>query len=168
MVLTDTGLTDEDPLLQQSRETTALFAAEMQSALQEAMASGGPVAAIDVCKETAPDIAARLSDRSGATVSRTSLKVRNPANRALDWQVAILEQFEQAGTASEHFERMQDGSARYLKAIPTGAICLNCHGTVLPPDIRSKLDAAYPGDEARGYYLGDIRGAFSVVWPADD
>ena len=28
------------------------------------------------------------------------------------------------------------------------------------------LDREYPHDRARGYAAGDIRGAFSVVWPA--
>lgn len=137
-------------------------------ALQEAMATGGPVAAIDACKVTAPQIAAGLSTDSGAIVSRTSLKVRNPGNAPAAWQSTVLEEFDGGNASTEFFERAGDGSARYMKAIPTGALCLNCHGTVLPPDIRAKLDEAYPTDAARGYYLGDIRGAFSVVWPAGE
>ena len=71
---------DEDELLAESRNVVASFAAEMQTALQEAMAAGGPVAAIAVCKDVAPGIAERMSAETGATVGRTSLQVRNPAN----------------------------------------------------------------------------------------
>jgi hypothetical protein len=165
--VTLTGVTavgQDDPLLEKSREVTAEFAARMQAALQRGMAAGGPVGAIGACRDEAPEIAAALSAESGAMVSRTSLKVRNPDNAAEDWQAGVLARFDSEGAGAEYFERTDDG-ARYMKAIPTGALCLNCHGTVIPPDIDRKLDEAYPDDEARGYYLGDVRGAFSVVWP---
>jgi hypothetical protein len=157
----------DDPLLEKSREVTAEFAARMQSALQEGMAAGGPVAAIGVCKDIAPGIAATLSAETGADVSRTSLKVRNPDNSPAGWQEAVLHDFD-TGTTAEYFERTGDSGARYMKAIPTGGLCLNCHGAVLPPDVAARLEEAYPEDEATGYYLGDIRGAFSVVWPGSD
>jgi hypothetical protein len=165
LILLGKSYADDDALLIKSREVTAQFAAEMQSALQTAMATGGPIGAIDACKITAPDIAARLSAEHGVTVSRTSLRVRNPANTAEAWQMSVLESFEQSAPPAEYFERIGNNAARYMKPIPTGAICLNCHGTVLPPDIAAALDEAYPNDQARGYYLDDVRGAFSVVWP---
>jgi len=159
---------DEDPRLAESRAVTAEYAARLQAALLDGMASGGPVAAIGACKDLAPQIAAILSAESGAVVSRTSSKVRNPQNRAADWQAAVLAAFERDRDDTEFFEIGDDGSARYMSAIPAGPLCLNCHGTVLAPDIRARLDEAYPADEARGYTLGDLRGAFSVVWPAAD
>jgi hypothetical protein len=157
----------EDPLLARSREVTSEFAARMQSALQQGMASSGPVGAIGVCKDIAPDIAARLSAESGAAVGRTSLKVRNPVNAPEAWQEDVLRDFE-SGNSQEFFARTGQSGARYMKAIPTGGLCLNCHGTVLPPEVAARLQEAYPDDEATGYYLGDIRGAFSVVWPDTD
>lgn len=159
---------DDDPLLVKSREITASFASEMQMALQGAMATGGPIAAISACKDTAPEIAARLSLESGAAVNRTSLRVRNPVNTPLSWQTNVLSDFENDGATDEFFERSGNKETYYMKAIPTGALCLNCHGTVLPADIRKTLDQEYPDDQARDYYLGDIRGAFSVIWPAQE
>jgi hypothetical protein len=53
-----------------------------------------------------------------------------------------------------------------MKAIPTGAVCLACHGQTLAPEIQEALDTDYPHDRARGYELGQIRGAFSITWPA--
>ena len=161
------AIAQDDPLLDKSRAVTAEFASRMQAALQQGMASGGPVAAIGACKDIAPDIAARLSAESGATVSRTSLKVRNRDNAAEAWQEDVLHEFE-SGDSEEFFERDGESGARYMKAIPTGGLCLNCHGTVLPPEVSARLQEAYPDDQAIGYYLGDIRGAFSVVWAAAD
>jgi hypothetical protein len=155
---------DESALLLKSREITAQFATELQAALKQSMGSGGPIAAIGACKDMAPQIAADLSRENGATVSRTSLKVRNRANTAVSWQAQVLHDFDAAETPAEYFEQVGKNGARYMKPIPTGGLCLACHGSELSPDIRDRLDEAYPGDQARGYNIGDIRGAFSVVW----
>ena len=118
-----TATAQDDPLLVQSREVTAEFAARMQAALQQGMASGGPVAAIGVCKDIAPDIAERLSAESGAAVSRTSLKVRNPDNAPEDWQRDVLNEFESAET-EEIIDRVGEAGGRYIKAIQTRSLCL--------------------------------------------
>lgn len=162
---------DEPTELEKSREITARFAAELQSALQEAMAAGGPVAAISVCKDVAPQIASRLSRESGAKVSRTSLRFRNPGNAPEPWQSAVLKAFDaHNGTApaEDYFERFGNNGARYMKPIPTGGLCLACHGEELDDSVRAVLDEEYPHDRARGYQLGDIRGAFSITWLESD
>lgn len=163
--LSATALADDDPLLAKSRETTARFAADLQAALQEAMAAGGPVVAIGVCRDVAPQIASELSRQTGAKVSRTSLKFRNPANAPEPWQAAVLHEFDAADSSGEHFEPDGSHGARYMKAIPTGGLCLACHGTSLPADVQERLDEDYPHDRARGYEPGQVRGAFSVTWP---
>lgn len=160
----------EDPELVESREITAQFARELQSVLKAAMATGGPVAAIVVCKDVAPQIAARLSRETGATVGRTSLRYRNPANAPEPWQANVLEQFQgsQHPAQAEFFVRSDALGARYMKPIMTDALCLTCHGTDLSGEIREILDREYPEDTARGYVIGDVRGAFVVAWPSAD
>ena len=117
-------------------------------------------------------IASDLSRLSGARVQRTTLRFRNPGNAPEPWQTIVLRKFESdAGQGEpvadlEYYETGGDGSFRYMKAIPTGGVCLACHGTGLSPDIDAVLSESYPHDLARGYELGDIRGAFSIVWPA--
>jgi hypothetical protein len=155
---------DESSLLEQSRQITAEYAAQLQGALQDAMASGGPVAAISVCAEIAPQIASDLSRTSGARVRRTSLRYRNPANAPDTWEREALQQLE-TNDSSELFETDRSGDARYLKAIPTAPVCIACHGKSLTPEIQAKLDETYPHDLARGFNVGDLRGAFSVSWP---
>jgi len=52
-----------------------------------------------------------------------------------------------------------------MKAIPMGAACMACHGRKISGDVIELLDALYPGDEARGFGLGEIRGAFTLTQP---
>jgi len=156
---------DDSALLSKSQALTAEYATQLQSALQEAMSTGGPVAAISVCKDLAPAIQSELSRQSGANVRRTSLKFRNPGNAPDEWETDALETFANSDQ-KEIMETTKSGATRYMKAIPTGAVCLACHGEQLAPEVVENLETAYPHDRALGYSLGDIRGAFSVTWPA--
>ena len=54
---------------------------------------------------------------------------------------------------------------RYMKAIPTGKVCLKCHGAKIDPDVEAALKQNYPRDKARGFKEGDIRGAFTIIQP---
>jgi hypothetical protein len=53
---------------------------------------------------------------------------------------------------------------RYAKALPTQAVCLNCHGDPekLSPEVKATLAAEYPDDKAVGYSAGMIRGILSI------
>jgi hypothetical protein len=155
---------DGSALLLKSRELTADYATQLKAALQASMASGGPVEAINVCSDVAPQLASEISRASGAKVRRTSWRFRNPGNAPNDWEGQALNHLEATGE-QEFFEVTPDGGARYLKAIPTGPVCLSCHGETLAPAITEQLTEAYPHDRATGFAVGDLRGAFSVAWP---
>ena len=163
---------DNDPhtLSEQARDIIKTFSTRLQTALQQAMANGGPVNAIDVCKVKAPAIAAELST-DGWVVRRTSLKVRNPLNAPDNFERKTLQDFADKKASGWDIENLayykmreygDTSEFRYMKAIPTKAICLTCHGEDIPADVRQKLNTAYPDDQARGYQEGDIRGAFSL------
>ena len=150
------------------------FFTSLKGQLQAAMKAGGPVAAIPVCNVQAPAIARNLAYNSGWEVGRTSLKLRNPANRPDPWERAVLEQFETRKAAGEAADKMEFSEVvdaegvktfRYMKAIPTGDVCLKCHGTEIDSEVQSQLLRYYPGDQATGYALGDIRGAFTLSKP---
>ncbi len=119
-------------------------------------------------------LAAAASAQHGARVGRTSLRVRNPANRPDAWERGVLEDFERRKARGEAVEALEahaslaeDGRrvSRYMKAIPMGELCLACHGETLAPAVTAKLDALYPEDRARGFRAGDIRGAVTIAWP---
>jgi hypothetical protein len=158
---------------EEGREIANQFGAELRTALQAAMAEGGPLAAIRVCNEDAPRIARSAAEHSGAVVGRTSLKVRNPANEPDDHERAVLAVLAQELAASiegpppERIHLLEDGRVRYMSAIVTQPPCLACHGESLAAPVAEALAALYPDDEARGYRSGEMRGAFTITWPAD-
>ena len=160
--------------VEQAKGLIKQFATELKGELQAAMKAGGPTKAISVCKDKAPAIAASLSEQSGWDVARTSLKTRNPNNAPDDWERAVLEQFDADKAAGKDPKTLakaevveSDGAKtfRFMKAIPTGEVCLACHGSNLSPELVETLDKAYPQDQARGFALGDIRGAFTLSKP---
>ena len=158
----------EDPQLLEARDIAARFTAQLKSELTTAISDGGPELAISVCKDSAPRIAVELSRASGATVSRTSLRLRNSANAPEPWQEEILRRFDSARASGDQgsleYFATAGNSRRYMKAIPTGGVCLACHGMELSPAVEAALAEHYPADRARGYQAGDIRGAISIVW----
>lgn len=161
--------------LDESSALAQQFGAELKGELARAMQEGGPAVAIDVCRKRAPEIARRLSEQSGARVGRTSLRVRNPANSPDVLQRAVLEQFATelasgkfAPPLEAAFEINRGGAIErhYMRAIPTEGVCLACHGETLAPEVAAAIRGAYPADQATGFREGELRGAFSVTWPA--
>lgn len=161
----------EDPRRARSAAIAERFQKEMGERLAGALAAGGPIAAITVCRQEAPGIAARLSTETGARVGRTALRVRNPANAPDAPAREVLERFAQAvasGTSAppEYFAVASDGQARYYKAIITQPACQSCHGQALDPTVAKAIAQHYPNDRATGFAAGGLRGAFVVGWPA--
>ena len=157
-----------------TRAKTAIkqFAGALQTELKTAMKASGPVAAIGICNARAKPITEQVSEQFGMQLSRVSLKSRNPDNAPNDWQTAVLQDFEAKRLAgndviqlawSETVSVDDSQEFRFMKAIPTGEICLRCHGTELAPDVSRILADLYPQDLATGYSEGDIRGAFVVT-----
>jgi len=158
--------------LKQARELVKQYAGQLQPALGQAMKSGGPVAAIDVCKTKAPEIASQISEQSGWEINRVSLKNRSPKGEPDAWERVMLSKFEAqlANGATpnelEHYSIVRENGEtqyRYMRAIVIGANqpCLHCHGSAIADPIKQKLSETYPNDKATGYQTGQIRGAFS-------
>lgn len=145
------------------------FQQQLQAALLGAMADGAPASAIGVCAEVAPAIATQLSAQSGALARRTALRARNPAAVPDATERRVMEQW--LGTALDAGDRprrwggWEGADYRYLRAIPTAPMCLSCHGGELAPDVAAALRERYPADEATGFAVGQLRGAFSIRWP---
>lgn len=150
------------------------FATTLRGALMQAMQEGGPMEAVEVCNKIAPEIAASLSEQYQFDIGRTSLKVRNPDNQPDDWETLVLKQFETrlaggediAGISfSEVVDSEQGLQWRMMKAIPTEQACLTCHGVSIAEPLQAIIDRYYPEDQATGFSIGQIRGAFTVSRP---
>jgi hypothetical protein len=161
-----------EAFVQESRTMVKTFAGNLKGELQAAIEEGGPIHAIPVCNVKAPEIAREMSKPVDWTVGRTSHKIRNPANAPDEWEAMVLEEFQQRAVAGEMPDTMEraelvesTGSRtyRYMKAIPVGEICLTCHGSNIDPELNAKIGSFYPEDQATGFALGELRGAFTVT-----
>ena len=157
---------------ERAQAAVAEFGQALKTELMAAMQSGGPVDAIGVCNIQAPRIAEQISAANDLQISRVSLKNRNPGNAPNDWQARVLASFEERKRAGEDAsgltwqETAKIGEVtefRFMRAIPTAALCLQCHGEALAPPVSQKLAEIYPDDKATGFREGDIRGAFVVT-----
>jgi hypothetical protein len=161
---------------ERSRALADQLLSELKAELGQAMQQGGPIAAVAVCKARAPQIAARLSASSGADVSRTAIRLRNPANAPDDLERAVMQAFEAelsgavpAAAPPEamfEFRSARGTERRYLRAIAMQPVCLACHGATLTPDLATVIAREYPQDAATGFETGQLRGAVIVRWPA--
>ncbi|MDX1334227.1 MAG: DUF3365 domain-containing protein [Gammaproteobacteria bacterium] len=163
-----------DQMVNESRAAIKQFGGQLKGELQKAMKAGGPVNAIQVCNEVAPGIAAKISEEKGWDVARTSLKTRNAGNAPDAWETKVLTSFDERKAAGEDPMKIDyseitevDGKKafRYMKAIPTAKVCLNCHAAEIDAKVEAKINELYPEDKARGYKEGDIRGAFTIIRP---
>lgn len=159
---------DQDALALQAQDITQQFMATLQPTLQAALASGGPVNAIEVCSTEAPAIADELSAETSWSISRVSLKPRN-SQRGVpdDWERGMLESLDDRQQAGETAATLNDfeiigGEFRYMQAQITMPLCLTCHGSDLTEEVASALHDYYPDDLAIGYEQGDVRGGISL------
>ena len=159
-------------LLNQSRQAAKTLGMELKQTLQMSMKKKGPIDSISVCNRKAPEITARVSLEKNVKVARTSLKVRNPDNKPDAWEENVLKDFEKRKDQGEPVKQMEyfeltkrngENVFRYMKAIPTGEVCLTCHGENIAEPLADKIHNLYPDDRATGFNIGDLRGAFTVT-----
>lgn len=175
-LFTAPALADEAKLLEEARGIPAKMVPKLLEVLNAEIDKAGHANAISVCREKAPVMAKGLSEQTGWGIRRVSLKNRNPKATPDAWEQAVLEDFERRLAAGENPITMDkaevvtvDGQKmyRYMKALPTQELCLNCHGTPdkISPEVQAKLKELYPDDKATGYGLKQIRGAITAKKP---
>lgn len=174
MFLCSPALATDDVMMDQGRAASNALGGALKQALQQAMKESGPVAAISVCNEKAPEIAVQLSEEQNMNIGRTALRVRNPANTPDAWEQEQLEAFVKrlaSGESAENIEShaTENGMFRYMKAIPMQDMCTTCHGNeeTIPNSVKERIASLYPDDQATGFSPGDLRGAFTVSIPVD-
>lgn len=155
-------------------EIIAEASAKLIAALTAAIAKDGPAKAIGVCHERAPEIAAEVGKAQRVTLRRATPRPRNPKNAADDAELEILAAFNaaigmQQALKPRHVNNT-DGSMTFTAPIViSNPLCLQCHGTVendIAPETLTAIRKLYPNDKATGYKSGDLRGIWSVTFPA--
>ncbi|MGQ8364334.1 Tll0287-like domain-containing protein [Glaciecola sp. 1036] len=166
--LTDAEIVNEqEALALEGKMRISKFAETLKHTLVTTIQTQGLTAAVEVCHQEAPKIADKLSTH-GWQLARTSLKTRNQANQPDDWETQNLIAFDKSfksGAAPDTLmvTSIQDNQFRMMKAIPTGQVCLACHGTSISEEVRTVIHEKYPKDAATGFTLEDIRGAFTLT-----
>ncbi|MDP1652615.1 MAG: DUF3365 domain-containing protein [Rhodocyclaceae bacterium] len=174
--MTGSALADEAKLLEEGREIPKKMQPKLLEVLQGEILKSGHVGAISVCRDKAPQMAKALSEQTGWAIRRVSLKNRNPKAMPDSWEKTVLEDFERRLAAGEDPTQIDKGEVvsvdgqkmyRYMKALPTQDLCLDCHGTpnTLAPGVEAKLKELYPEDKATGYGVKQIRGAITARKP---
>lgn len=162
---------DNDALTAEARGVAMQFGKSLKKELVGAMKSSGAIKAVEVCNTVAPEIASNVGQASAWEVARTTLKLRNQGNAPDDWELSMLNRFEQRKAAGEDIRKLEASEIvevagqkmfRYMKAIPTAKPCIACHGAAINPQVEAKLGELYPDDTARGFKPGDLRGAFTL------
>lgn len=143
---------------------------ELKGELVQAVKTKGSENAIEVCAKISPEMEEKISGEHDLRLRRISDKNRNPEHAPLDWENQVIQKWKsdkENGIQPAVFTQKAEGEYRVMKPIlidnPT---CLKCHGD--PSEINQKTSEkiyeVYPNDKARGYKMGDIRGAFSASW----
>ena len=154
----------------EARQIAKTFGGMLKPELGKAMKSGGPVHAVGMCKDKAPEIAKTLSTETGWDVNRVSLKPRAKTAYADSWETETLKWFEAQAAAGKEISKLEkfeivkvsgQDTIRFMKPLETAAVCLTCHGEAIPQGVTDKVKTLYPFDMATDYKLGQIRGAFS-------
>jgi len=170
------AFSNDDKLLAEARGVASGIPPKLLNVLDEEIKKGGPEGAIGVCREKAPAMARAASEQTGWAIRRVSLKNRNPKAVPDAWEEAVLKDFDKRLAAGEKPTGLEKGEVvtvdgkkmyRYMKALPTQDICLQCHGTPdrISPAVQAKLKELYPNDKAVGYGLAEVRGAMTIKKP---
>lgn len=163
--------------IEKAQKITDEYQSALKGELMGAMKEGSPAKAIQVCSLEAPAIERRITSQKGTegwTVSRTAPRVRNPNNRPSDWQAKGLAEIARRIATGESPDKV-DWQARegetfvYMEPIMMGGLCTTCHGPPdsIPAGVKKELARLYPKDEATGFSVGELRGAFVVTGPRE-
>lgn len=173
MLVTGVGQADQaiQAHIEEGKGVIKAFFGDLKGELVKGMKQSGPVSTIATCNTVAPSLAEAHTQMSGWEVARTSIKVRNPDNVPDAWELSAMKEFEDRKVAGEDPMKLIKAEVveekghkvfRMMKAIPTAEVCTKCHGETLAVPVAAKLDELYPADQARGYKVGDLRGAFTL------
>jgi hypothetical protein len=169
---------DAAVLLDDTRKTALPVLPKVVKAMQTAVQEQGPVGAISICNEKAPQLLQEMRQQTGWDIRRVSLKTRNETTGTPDaWEARQLAEFNIRVANGAKPETLEVGeivtgadgkrSYRYMKALPVAEVCQTCHGAAdsFSGDLKAALAKDYPRDRATGYTAGEVRGALTVKRP---
>lgn len=167
---------NDEALIAETKKVAMGIPPKLLAMVQSEIEKGSFSGAIEACSDKAPKMAAAASQSTGWAIRRVSLKNRNPKATPDLWEKEALQDFDKRALAGESpatlekAEIVSDSNGRvlrYIKALPTQGLCLNCHGSSekMAPEVQAQITKTYPNDLAVGYQEGQIRGALTIKRP---
>lgn len=162
--------------LQRGKAITAETFSLLSSNLQATIKTSGVSNALPFCSLAASPLTAGMADKHGVTIRRVTHKARNPADKAGALDLVILRSFEAALTTGNSTSpppplvtNFTASTASFFAPIMlNNELCLKCHGEPgkdITPQDGAIIQRLYPQDEATGFKLGDLRGAWRIDMP---
>ena len=159
----------EEAVIAKGKEVAGATFAVLSATLQKAIQEEGIAGALEFCNLRALPITDSLSDVHQATIRRTALRFRNPANAPDQAEQAILQQYqsqlENGETLKPVVAEINPSEVAFYAPILANDLCLKCHGipgeTLLEEDLIT-IRQIYPEDQAIGFAAGDLRGIWSI------
>lgn len=142
---------------------------QLSTQLTHEIKTNGLLQAAKFCNNNALTLTeeVNLHQIQGVNVKRISLKQRNSANTPKADEAAVLESLQkmlEKKTLPEYVIAEEGKTYKYYKPLVIKKqACLKCHGDMSKnPELNAFILEAYPQDKARGYKMGDLRGAVLV------
>ncbi|MBC6489753.1 DUF3365 domain-containing protein [Flavihumibacter stibioxidans] len=139
----------------------------LRTALQASVAKDGPEKSIGFCHDNAMALTGKL-DSDSIHVYRVAERYRNPANQLKPGDQVAWQQYVTAKSKGDSiFSTIteSDSAVDYYKPILLQPMCATCHGqpiTNIPESLVRVIDSVYPGDLAKGFAPGDLRGMWHI------
>ena len=150
-------------------ETFSLLSSNLQSAIQQ----GGVSNALPFCSLAASPLTSGMAAKHEVTLRRVTHRPRNPAGRADATEQAVLNRFAAMMTGTNPpppwVTNLAPNTVTFFAPILLNSeLCLKCHGEPgrdIAAENLAVIRKFYPQDEATGFKLGDLRGAWRIDFP---
>lgn len=164
---------DTAKVIEESSAIVQATFATLSTNLSGALKEGGVVNALEFCNIEAMPLTDSLSNHYDIEIRRASHRPRNPQNRADSLELASIQAYidllEENGELKPFVYRRQGQILFHAPIRIAGDLCLNCHGSPGTDIAQSDMEVIrelYPQDEATGFEMGELRGIWSIRFPA--
>ncbi|MDZ7681013.1 MAG: DUF3365 domain-containing protein [Fodinibius sp.] len=152
-----------------AKETFQTLSSNLQNAMQE----GGVEYALEFCNVEAMPLTDSLSSHHDVSIRRASHKPRNPYNTADSLEAKTINQYIDKLEKGDNLQPItyadENRITFHAPITITNSLCLNCHGKVnedIAKDDLATIQDLYPNDQATGFSMGDLRGIWTIRFPA--
>lgn len=147
-----------------SKQTQAVLLQNVSNAMQQ----GGSLYAVEFCNLQASGLTDSLSTAYDCKISRVTGKNRNPdngLNTKSDKEMwAYYSALQQPAILHDTLVQSRQTITWYKPILTAMPACLQCHGPAeeITPETLKKIQTLYPGDQATGYALNELRGLWKI------